>query len=117
MNARVLSICLSFAIFVFILNLVRQEKMTFKYASIWIVMALIAIILSVFDQFLFRISSLLGFELPSNFIFFSCFLGVVFLSLLLTIFLCQQNERNDKIAQKLALLENEVQELKSRDNG
>jgi hypothetical protein len=38
----------------------------------------------------------------------------VFLSLLLTVFLCQQNSRNDVMAQKIALLEFELNELKKK---
>ena len=38
----------------------------------------------------------------------------VFLTLSLTIFLCQQNIRNDQMAQKIGLLEQEVEELKQK---
>lgn len=64
-----------------------------------------------FDLFF---AALLGFELPSNFIFFALFCVFVFLSLLLTVFLCQQNSRNDVMAQKIALLEFELKELKKK---
>jgi hypothetical protein len=38
----------------------------------------------------------------------------VFLSLVLTVFLCQQNSRNDIMAQKIALLEFEIKQLKQK---
>jgi len=50
--------------------------------------------------------------LMSNFIFFSLFCFFVFSSLLLSTFLCQQNKRNDIMAQKIALLEKEIKTLK-----
>ena len=59
----------------------------------------------------------LGFELPSNFIFFSLLGMFVFLSLLLTVFLCQQNRRNDRMVQAIGLLDLEVRRLKERVDG
>ena len=41
----------------------------------------------------------------------------VFLSLLLTVFLCQQNRRNDRMAQKIGILELEIKEMKSNWKG
>jgi len=71
-----------------------------------------AIFFTVFDSFLFKIAYFFGFALPSNFIFFSLLSIFVFLSLLMTLFLCQQNRRNDIMAQKMAILEFEIEELK-----
>lgn len=112
MNARILSLILSSLILVFIIESVRREKLTFKYAAGWILVTVGGMLCAVFDQWLARLSAFLGFELVSNFIFFAALNGFVLLSLILTVFLCQQNERNDKIAQKLGILEFEVNELK-----
>ncbi len=112
MSTRVLSILLSSLLLLLIVELFRREKLTFKYAAPWIVIAVVGIIFAQFDVLLYRLSHLLGFELTSNFIFFSILGSFVFLSLLLTIFLCQQNDRNDKLAQKIGLLEYEIEKLK-----
>ncbi len=96
----------------FVLELIRKEKLTFKYAFAWIGAALLTIFFAIFDQLLFKLAYLLGFELPSNFIFFG-FSGIfLILSLLMTIFLCQQNSRNDTMAQKIGILEFELKQLK-----
>jgi hypothetical protein len=86
--------------------------LTFKYAVGWLLVAGGGIFFAVFYHLLYALAAWLGFELPSNFIFFALFCVFVFLSLLLTVFLCQQNIRNDLMAQKIALLEFEVKELK-----
>lgn len=114
MSAKGLSLILSLLFLMFVVELVRRDKLNFKYAFAWMAVTVMAILFAVFDRVLFRIAFLFGFELPSNFIFFSILCAFVFLSLLLTIFLCQQNKRNDTMAQKLALLEHEMQQLKSR---
>lgn len=114
MNARVLSIILSISVFLFVVELVRREKLTFKYAMGWLIILSLAVFLAVFDNVLYGLAFWFGFRLPSNFIFFVILGGFVFLSLILTIFLCQQNSRNDAIAQKLGILQQELEELKEK---
>ncbi len=114
MNAKVLSVFLALVLFVFIVELVRREKLTFKYAAGWILVSLAGLLLSVFDGFLHAVSRVFGFELLSNFIFFAMICVFVFLSLLLTILLCQQNSRNDRMAQKIGLLENKLEKITKR---
>lgn len=114
MNTKLLSITVSFLILFFVIELARREKLSFKYAAAWILISLAALFFAVFDNLLSAVSIHLGFQLTSNFIFFALLCGFVFLSLLLTIFLCQQNNRNDKMAQKLGLLEHEIEKLKNK---
>ncbi len=112
MPIKILTIILSSIVFLFVLELIREEKLTFKYAIGWLGVSLAAVLLTVFDSVLFQAAAFLGFELASNFIFFSLLSLLVFWSLLLTVFLCQQNSRNDIMAQKIGMLELEVKEIK-----
>lgn len=96
-----------------IIELVRRERLTFKYAAGWLLLAVLGFLFSRDDRFLRWAAERLGFELLSNFVFFSVLCGFVFLSLYLTILLCQQNERNDRIAQRLGLMENILQQIRS----
>ncbi len=114
MFIKILSISLSAFILLFVVELIREEKLTFKYAFGWLTVSALGIVASVFDGVLFKIAKFLGFELVSNFIFFTLLAVFVFLSLLMTIFLCQQNNRNDVMAQKIGKLGFEIEELKKR---
>ena len=114
MGIKILTIVLSSLIFIGVIELVREEKLTFKYALGWLVVSGTGIILAIFDKILFKIAHFFGFELTSNFIFFSLLSVFVFLTLLMTIFLCQQNNRNDRMAQKLGALRFEIEELKKK---
>ncbi len=114
MSTKILSILFALSILVFIIELARREKLSFKYAIAWICVSLSAVFFAVFDNVLNSVSTGLGFQLTSNFVFFAILCSFVFLSLLLTIFLCQQNHRNDKMAQKLGLLEHELETLKKK---
>ncbi len=114
MNIHILAIVLSLLMFFLVLDLVRRHKLTFKYALAWLLVAVSGVFFSFFYKFLFKLAVILGFELPSNFIFFSLFCVFVFLSLVMTVFLCQQNGRNDTMAQRIALLEFEIKQLKQK---
>ncbi len=112
MSIKLLGITLAVIILSIVVELTRREKLTFKYAAIWLMVSSTAVFFAVFDELLFKIAYAFGFQLPSNFIFFVLMTAFVFITLLMTIFLCQQNRRNDKMAQRLAMLEFEVEELK-----
>ena len=117
MSIQLTAIILSLIVFVFVVELVRRERLTFKYSFAWLFFAALGVLFSVFKEPLFALSRWFGFELPSNFIFFGLLCAFVFLSLLLTVFLCQQNKRNDRMAQTLGLLELEIKKLKERLDG
>ena len=116
MAIKFLTIFLSTVILSAVVELIRKEKLTFKYAFGWLIVSVTAMAATVFDQVLFQMARFLGFQLPSNFIFFSLLSIFVFLSLVMTIFLCQQNSRNDAMAQKIALLEFEIKQLKKQSH-
>jgi len=114
MMTKILSISVSLSVLFLVIELIRRERLTFKYAFGWMGVSMAAIFFTLFDSLLFKLAYFFGFELPSNFIFFSLLSVFVFLSLLMTIFLCQQNSRNDAMAQKIAILEFEMEELKRK---
>ena len=113
-NTKIVTVMLACAVFFLVLDLIRREKLTFKYAAFWIFVSGGAAFFAIFDRVLFRMASFLGFQLPSTFIFFTLLSVFVFLGLLMTIFLCQQNSRNEMTAQKIGLLELEIEQMKSR---
>jgi hypothetical protein len=112
MSTKLLALGIGLGMLVFIVDLVRRERLTFKYAFGWLLVLSAGIFLVVFDNIVCVAAGRLGFALPSNFIFFAGTSGFLLMSVLLTIFLCQQNERNDKMAQRIGLLEEEVERIK-----
>jgi len=114
MQTKILSIIVSLLFFGIVIELVRRQRLTFKYAAGWLAIASVAIFFSVFHTALYRLAAWCGFVLPSNFLFFAMLCMFVFLSLLLTTFLCEQNTRNDTMAQKIGRLEFEIAKLKEK---
>jgi len=116
-DIKTLSVILSVLLFLIVIELARRDKLSFKYALGWMILSLTAVFFGIFDKVLFELSQWFGFELPSNFIFFVLLGMFVFLSLFLTIFLSQQNSRNDIMAQKISLLEFELKKIKEKEFG
>lgn len=112
MIIKVITVAAALGILLTVLELIRKEKLTFKYGFGWIFVSVLAVFFAIFDQLLFSIAYALGFQLPSNFIFFVLIGVFVVLSLVMTIFLCQQNNRNDTMAQKIGIIEFELKQLK-----
>lgn len=112
MSTKIVAQIVSLGMFLFVVEMVRSDRLTFKYAVGWLFISAFGLFSSIFHVYLFDLASWLGFELPSNFIFFSLFGVIVFMGLLFTLFLSQQNRRNDTMAQKIGMLELEVQKLR-----
>ncbi|MBF0532305.1 MAG: DUF2304 domain-containing protein [Candidatus Omnitrophica bacterium] len=111
MTAKFLAILLSCALLGVVIDLVRREKLLFHYAAGWLAVGLAALFFAIFDGLLGRVAVFCGFILVSNFVFFALLGALVSLSLGMTIFLCRQNKRNNQMAQKIAILEYELQQL------
>jgi hypothetical protein len=66
---RLLFVILAIAILILVLDLMRRSVLREKYAVVWLLTALAFIIFATWPAFVTRLSSGLGFETPSNFVF------------------------------------------------
>lgn len=108
MKIEVFALVLIVVFAALIVELSRRGHLTFKYTFAWLAACAAGMILVIEKDWLFQLSKGIGFVLPSNFIFFTA-LGVFSLvSLVMTVFLCLQEKRIIILAQRLALLEDDV---------
>ncbi len=117
MHIKVMAIGISVFVFLTVIELIREGRLTFKYAVSWLAASAIGILVAVFDRIFFHAARALGFTLASNFIFFLIGVALVFLSLILTVYLCQQTVRSERMAQDIALMRLEIEKLKKSDAG
>lgn len=117
MQAQTFAIFVSFLIFAFVIDCIRRQKMTFKYSTFWLGASAVVFFLALNKNFLEKISKLAGFTLPSNFIFFLLLSFFVFLSLLLTIYINEQNSRTENLAQAMGALEYKFKKLEKKVSG
>ena len=72
---QIVAIILCVAFFAYVVHLVARERLLLKYSLLWMALTVVIVLCAV-SSALYSISSFLGFETPSNFIFF---IGLFFL--------------------------------------
>lgn len=107
--------CLCF--FIFIFSMVRKERFLLKYTLVWLFAALIALIVAVDPQIAYVAARTLGFETPSNFVFFLALIFLIAICLSLSAIVSKQTLRIKELVQKIALLEKRMDEPKSKVGG
>lgn len=105
-------------LFLYVLYLVKRRKLQLRYSLLWLALAFVVLFCSLFPTLLFDVARALGFEAPSNFIFFCAALFLIAISLSLSMIISKQTNAIKNLAQRIALLEhavNSATDLNSHD--
>jgi hypothetical protein len=97
-----------------IIELVRRRKLREEYSWLWLMTGSVILLLTLWFDLLKWITHLVGAVSPSSTIFLFAFLFLVFISLHFSVVISKLTDRNKELAQRYALLELEVHELKKR---
>lgn len=93
---------------IFVVNMIRKERLELKYSLSWIFIDIGVLTLSIFPKLIEKISKLLGVVTPINALFF---LGICF-QLIIIFSLTVAQSRNSKklkdLVQNIAMLEYEL---------
>lgn len=114
MNVKYFAILCAVLILLVIVELIRRQKLAFRFSLTWIIAGICVVLLAVFDGVLHRLSDLAGFTLLSNFIFFLTMIFVIFLSLKQSLYADEQNRKSELLAQSLAVLEHRIKKLEEK---
>lgn len=95
-----------------IIELVRRRKLREEYSWLWLMTGTGILILALWFDLLKWITHLVGAVTPSSTIFLFAFLFLIFISLHFSVVISKLSERNKELAQRYALLELELRELK-----
>lgn len=99
----VIVFCVLLALYV--ARLVSREQLLLKYSLLWLVLVVALILSSLFPDALFSISGALGFETPSNFIFFVGLFCLLAIALSLSVIASKQTLKIKNLTQRIALIE------------
>ena len=111
MHPKTFAIMMACIILILVIDLIRRQKMTFKYALTWLASSALVLLFTIQDSWLNNLAQWAGFALPSNFIFFLLLVFVIFFSLLLTLHINEQNSRTESLAQAIAKLDYRLKKL------
>lgn len=114
MSASILAAVASLLTFIFVFALLRRGVLREKYAVLWLITSGVAFLLAIFPGALRWVSDVLGVVTPSNLLFFITIVLLVLVSVQLSYELSRHEMRIRRLAEEIALLENEIGELRSR---
>ena len=105
------TVAISIIIILVIIRAVRAEWIQLKYCVLWLCIGTGCLIFALFPQLLLLLSKLLGVGIPANALFFMALVLVLLLIFQLTTILSQTEEQQRRLAQKVAILELELEQL------
>lgn len=107
-------IALAVLVLVIIISLLLRRQLREKYATLWIIIGLVILLLAIFPGLLLGLSSALGVEVPSNLIFALALVLLIGVTLHLSWELSQAEDEVRRVAEDVAILRADVEELQAR---
>ncbi|MEY8329145.1 DUF2304 domain-containing protein [Lachnospiraceae bacterium 48-33] len=95
----------------YILQLVRKNRLDLKYALSWLVVSIFVLIMVLFPNLMEKLAEFLGIASPVNMIFFLGFIFSLAIILILTVALSINAGSVKRLNQKIAMLDKRVREL------
>ena len=103
MTPHVLAMGMAIVLLIAVILLLRSYVLPEKYAVVWLVAAIVAIVLSAWPGLLDAVSAFFGIEQPLNLLFVGAFFVVFLLLMQVTLELAKTRDELRKTIQKLAL--------------
>ena len=103
-RVTVLSIVVSTALLLYILEMVRRRKLREEYSILWLFGSVVILVLSLKRAWLISIALAVGIAYPPSFLFL---VGILFIMLILihfSIAISKLHQMNKKMAQEIALM-------------
>lgn len=108
---KLLSICGSIALLMVVIELIRRGRLKEKYALLWLFAGVVLLVFSSSRALLEYVARLIGIYYAPSLLFLVAFLFLLLITLHFSVVLSGLSEKNKKLAQELALLRQELQEL------
>jgi hypothetical protein len=99
-----LGVVLTVLVVVVVLRLVARRQLLVKYAVLWVAVAILLSALAAFPALLQWLAGLLGFEVPSNMLFFAGISLLLAIVLQLSLEVSRIERRLQRVAEELALM-------------
>ena len=111
-HQKVVAVVLAVVILCGVLELVRRRKLREEYAYFWIGTGILLLGLATYERLLTFFQELIGAKLPTSALFFGALLFLMAVTLQFSIRISRLTIRNKQLVQRVALLEQEVEDLK-----
>lgn len=102
--------------FLLLCRQVKKRTLDLKYTLAWFVLVLALVIIDVFPEIVIGISSVIGIATPSNMLFFVGYILIIVIIYTLTVAISKLSDNVRAMAQRIALLEKELEEYRKEGN-
>lgn len=109
LTLRVFIIVCCLFLLVYVIHMVKHEKLMLRYSLFWLALAVVISVLAVFPRPLFALAELFGFYASSNLVFFAGMLFLLVIALSLASAVSKQAICIKNLTQRIALLEHELE--------
>jgi hypothetical protein len=113
LRIRIVGTFVSIAIMLLIVELVRRRKLREEYSWLWLVTGSLILVLMIWVDLLKWITHMVGALVPSSTVFFLAVLFLMLIGLHFSVMISKLTDRNKELAQRFALLEMEIEEMKN----
>ena len=110
LNLRLLLFIFSFVSFVIIFRLLQKDKIPVKYSLVWFLSSFTLLIVSLFPYSLKEITKFIGFQTTSNLVIGIILALLLFITMVLTIIVSNQNKKITLLIQEVSLLKKKIKE-------
>ena len=108
-----LLVCVA-AYFLMLFFMIKKNKLGLKYALMWILCGLVMLMFVIFPQVVFKTSAMVGISNPVNAVFLLFAVLVTMLLISITSIISTLSDRNLRLAQSLALMEERIRRLEGK---
>lgn len=108
------AIAMSVAMLVVVVELVRKRKLREEYSFLWVGTALLLMVMAFWNDVLVWFQRLLGAEAPVSALWFGAIVFLMLVALQFSIRISKIAFREKAMAQRVALLEKEIDDLKKQ---
>lgn len=112
-TTQVIAIIVSLGLFFFIFYLVRKKKIKEEYSLLWLFSSIVFIVFSIWRNGLEYFAGLMGIAYPPAALFLILLLAIFLILIEFSINISKLSEKNKILAQELALLQKELEDLKT----
>lgn len=100
--------------FVILFILLKKNRLLLKYTLLWFFSGIIMLVMTIFPGILTWVANLVGVYAPVNALFALFFFCGIMLMVALTSIVSSQNERIKRLVQQVAILDEEIREMKEK---
>lgn len=101
-------------IFALLVRMIWKKKIDLRYALPWLCLCVGMLVLDFFPGITSRLAELMGISLPINMMFFLGFCFCLLIIFTITMSLSRMARKQKQLAQELALLRREMEEMKEK---